>query len=110
MPNAFVVEPVTVRLYRPAIAAVHENLVVKLGGSVPLLLMGWHVRPESGLVRRYTVPVNPFCPVTAIVTFDNLPTITVAGMLMGVIVKSVIVKLAVAVWLSVLNVPVTVRV
>lgn len=95
MPNPLVVEPVMVTLYCPAFAALHESMVVKLGGSVALLLMGLHVSPKSGLARRDMVPLKPFCPVIVIVEFANLPTITVEGVVRN-IVKSVIVNLAIA--------------
>jgi hypothetical protein len=91
-----VVEPVIVTLYCPALAAVHESIVVKLGGRVALPLMGLHVSPESGLARRDMVPMKLFCPVIVIVEFANLPTITVEGVV-SEMVKSVIANLAIAV-------------
>jgi len=54
-----------------------------------------------------TVPVNPFTAATVIVEVAETPALTAAGDV-ALTVKSVTVKVAVALWVSVPLVPVTV--
>ncbi len=64
----------------------------------------------AGMVSvRLTVPVNPLTAATVIVEVADVPTVTEAGDV-AEIVKSVTVKVAVAVCVSVPLVPVTVNV
>lgn len=69
------------------------------------------VRPADGLAERLTAPEKPFWAVTVIVDVPEAPIITgpmEAGL--ALMVKSLKLKVAVAVWEPELPVPVTVTV
>jgi len=55
------------------------------------------VRPDDGLVVRATVPVKPFTGATVMVAVVEAPAFTVRLVGLAVMVKSVTVKVAVAV-------------
>jgi hypothetical protein len=98
--------PVIVRLYVPAVVELHETVAVPevvmlVGEIVP------QVKPVGTVSVSATVPVNPLTAATVMVEVAETPTVTAAGEV-AVIVKSVIVNVAVAVWTSLPLVPVIV--
>ena len=100
--------PVTVSEYVPAVVDWQDTVAV----PEPVTLVGEiapQVRPLGTVSVRLTVPVNPLIAVTVIVEVADVLMTTAAGDV-ATIVKSVTVKVAVAVWTSVPLVPVTVRV
>ena len=88
----------------------HDNVAVC--GVVPKMmlvgLIGWHDNPEVAPTVRSTVPVNPLIAFSVTVTEAATLTLTGAGDC-DVMLKSLPkMNLAVAVWVSVPVVPVTV--
>jgi hypothetical protein len=77
------------------------ELVTLVGDIAP------QVSPDGTVSVRLTVPVKPFTAVIVIVEVAETPTVTATGDV-EVIVKSVTVKIAVTVWVSVPLVPVIV--
>jgi hypothetical protein len=95
-----------VRLYVAAVAELQETvavpeLVTLVGDIAP------HVSPVGTVSVRLTVPVNPLMAATVIVDVEEAPVVTAAGDV-AVMVKSVIVKVAVAVLTMLPLVPVIV--
>jgi hypothetical protein len=89
------------------VVELHETVAV----PEPVTLAGVidpQVSPEGTVSDNETVPANPLTAVTVIVEVADTPTVTAAGEV-AVRVKSVIVKVAVAVWTSEPLVPVIVR-
>jgi hypothetical protein len=62
-------------------------------------LIAPQVKPDGTVSVNATVPVKPFTAATVMVEVAETPTVTAAGEV-AVIVKSVIVNVAVAVWTS----------
>jgi hypothetical protein len=99
--------PVIVTVY---VAAVLDEQV-RVAVPDPVMLVGViapHVRPDWTVSVRLTVPVKPLTAVTVIV--DTRLLVAAPEGEVAAIVKSVIVNVAVAVWVSVPLVPVTVAV
>lgn len=93
----------------PAVAELTVRVEVP---EPPVILVGLTVatRPADGLVVRATVPVKPLTGEIVIVAVAEAPAFTVKLVVLAVIVKSVMVKVAVAVWDTVPLVPVIVTV
>jgi hypothetical protein len=90
-----------------AIVELHDTVAV----PAPVTLVGViapQVRFAGTVSVRLTIPVNPLTAVTVMVEVADVPTVTAAGEA-AAMVKSRTVKVAVAEWLSVPLVPVTVR-
>jgi hypothetical protein len=100
--------PIIVREYVPSVVELHDTVavpeVVTLVG-----LMAPQVNPEGTVSVNETFPVNPLTSAMVIVDVAEVPTITAAGDV-AAIVKSVMVKVAVAGWVREPLVPVMVRV
>lgn len=102
--------PVIVKVKVPAVVELQSTVAVP--DPVTLLgVMAPHVRPEGIVSVNATEPVNPLRAVMVIVDVAEDPT--VADGEVAVMVKSgaaAIVKVAVAVWVRMLSVPVIVTV
>jgi hypothetical protein len=100
--------PVTVRVYVAAIVELQDTVAVP--EFVTLVgVIAPQVRLAGTVSVRLTVPVNPLRAATVMVEVAEVPTVTAAGDV-TVMVKSVTVKVTVAVWTIVPLVPVMVTV
>lgn len=90
----------------------HDNVAVPEEPSVTLVGLREHRRPVAGdvVAARETVPVNPLTAVTVTVEVPMAPALTVTVVGLAVTVKSVTVKVTVAVCDIAPLVPVTVTV
>jgi len=103
--------PVTVTVNDPAVADEHERVDVWEAPSTTLVGLRVHVKPAGETAEvRVTVPVKPFTGATVIVEMPVDPVLTVTVVGLAVTVKSLTVKVTVAVWVSDPLVPVTVTV
>ncbi len=103
--------PVTVTVNDPAVADEHERVDVWEAPSTTLVGLRVHVKPAGETAEvRVTVPVKPFTGATVIVEMPVDPVLTVTVVGLAVTVKSLTVKVTVAVRVSDPLVPVTVTV
>ena len=58
---------VTVTVYCPATAALHDSVEVPGEGGITMLVNAGQVRPALAAADKATVPVNPFTAVAVIV-------------------------------------------
>lgn len=99
--------PVTVRTYAPAVEELHDTVAV----PDPVTLVGViaaQVRPDGAVSVSVTVPVKPLIATAVIVEVADWPTSTAPGE-DAAIVKSTKLNVAVALWVRVPLVPVTVK-